>query len=146
MNNKKELKLHPIQLKGIILKELSIQIKDPGKASKYKSVDSTITTGFSDFNEEKNIIIVGVKCEIGSDKKSVEKSAPYRIHVEIMGEFKVNLNEFPKEKLKDWAVSNAPYILFPYLREQIYSLSLRADIPPILLPLFEVPTMTIKKS
>lgn len=39
--------------------------------------------------------------------------------------------ELPKKK---FAQHNAPAILFPYLREHLSNLSLRAGIPPIILP------------
>jgi preprotein translocase subunit SecB len=38
-------------------------------------------------------------------------------------------------------MKNAPAILFPFLREQAYALSIRCGFPPFILPLIQLPSI-----
>lgn len=138
-------KLHPVQMRNLIVRELTLKIYNIVDAVKYQSGDFTLSSGYSEYIKEDKRITVMMKCEIGSDKKN-EVDIPFYLNVEISADFQINNNSFNEEFIYDWADKAAPYILLPYLREHVYSLSIKASIPPILLPLFEVPTITFSKS
>jgi len=53
-----------------------------------------------------------------------------------LGIFEVDEDKFPFKFIQNWAEKNAPLILYPYLREQVFSLSSRAGFGGTLLPLF----------
>jgi preprotein translocase subunit SecB len=63
--------------------------------------------------------------------------------VEILGRFSIDTKAFPVEHVPEWARTNAPIMLFPYLREHVYSLTLRAGFKPAVLPLITVPTIRV---
>ena len=66
------------------------------------------------------------------------------MRVVIGGVFKVDETKFAKADIDDWANRNAPFILYPYLREQAYTLTVRCGFPGIIIPLLEVPTFKIE--
>lgn len=125
-------KQHPIQLEEVLVKELSIKLKKPTTEEDFR-IPIRVHTGHSSFDEKENAISVGLLAI-----NDPEKKAEIDMHVEIMGIFIVS-PEFPLEHINDWAQKNAPYLLYPFLREQVYGLTVRAGIPPVILPLIEVP-------
>ena len=77
---------------------------------------------------------------------SVLHSIGKRYRVEILGLFNVDDERFPIKSVHSWAKQNAPLILYPYLREQVFSLTSRAGFEGTLLPLFQVPTFSAKRA
>lgn len=136
-----ELKIdcHPIQLVSVAVKELYIR---PNKFPELNEGDSgrfSISVGKTDFNDKTNTIGVALKLEVGTEKCGDAEAAPYEMRIELLGTFEVNTELFKVEFLEDWSHRNAPYLLFPYLREQAYALSSRCGFSPMILPLFQVP-------
>lgn len=125
-------KQHPIQLETVLIKELSVKLNVP-IVENSSGGSLQVHTGHSDFDEEEKKISVGLMA-----RSDPEKDTGIDLHVEILGVFTVS-PEFPKEHLSDWAQKNAPFLLYPFLREQVYGLTIRAGISPILLPLVEIP-------
>lgn len=128
-------KKHPIQLVSTITRELSFKkYKD---ISKNAQVSCSIATGKAEHKPETDIVKCGIKsecqCKEGED-------IFFNIIVEIIGIFRIDKENFPIEEITNWQEKNAPFILLPYLREQIYSLSIHAGIEPIILPMYVVPT------
>jgi preprotein translocase subunit SecB len=109
-----------------------------------------IRTGHSKYQEDDKRIQVFIIVEIGSeldqDRADDADLFPFHLRVELGAEFEVDEDHFPKGKVGEWASVNAPFILFPYIREQVYSLTARCGFPPVLLPLLEVPTIKIQKT
>lgn len=133
-------KLHPIQLKEILVKNLSMELIDPTITQKnHIQIEFGMHVGYSDFDEQDSIIMIGVK---GSVKDADTQKNAFNIEVEIQGFFEVDTKLFPIDKLSDWASKNAPLILLPYLRENIYTLSTRAKLN-IILPLYILPTIRL---
>jgi preprotein translocase subunit SecB len=135
--NKKEYENHPIQLRSLKVLELSIkvipehdqhQLPDIGKFSLFH--------GHSEYVQTEKAIAVKIGVEIG---RKVE-ATPFELRVEILGLFEVDDEKFPLKSIHSWAKQNAPLILYPYLREQVFNLASRAGFEGILLPLFQVPT------
>jgi preprotein translocase subunit SecB len=137
------IKLHPIQTLSIEVIELSIKVnRRPGEKEELEAPPANLGVAHGEYNEKNHTIQVAVKVEIGTGKD--EQLPPFSMKVELVGEFEVDEKLFPVEKLPDWAKRNAPYIFFPFLREQVYSLTARAGFPPYILPLLEVPTIRIE--
>jgi len=134
---------HPIQLKNVNIVELFCRANQPPTDSIEVGDDSiTIASRRTNYIEEENTIVVGLLLEIGMED---EPKTPFSMKVELFGEFSVEEERFSKDDLPHWAAHNAPFILFPYLREQVYSLSLRCGFPPLILPLVTIPQRTVKK-
>ena len=139
------LKLHAIQLSSISVTELYLRTNQfPDPSVKLEFEDVPILVGYSEYDKESNYIRVSVKIEIGMEEDS-DKSTPYSLRVELLGDFIVDENEFPIDQIDDWAVRNAPMILQPYLREHVFALTARAGFQPLILPLIEVPTLVQKQ-
>jgi preprotein translocase subunit SecB len=128
-------KEHPIQLVNIYVNELSYNRPEP--QNNEDDFNCQVITGRSEFDPETDLITCGVKCICG---KQQGESEVRLLVVEIVGLFKVDKQNFPINQIPAWQDKNAPFILLPYLREQVYSLSLRAGIEPIILPTYIVPT------
>ncbi len=58
------------------------------------------------------------------------ENAPFRMQIGLCGEFAGE----DIDRLKDFAVVQAPALLFPFLRETIASITLRGGFPALLLP------------
>lgn len=141
---RKQYNLHAIQLRALQVLEISAKLKD-GRRLDDEPIDAsvvTLTSGHSAYNNDEHAILVKIGAEIGQD----EDSLPFEIRVAILGAFEVDESRFPLVHISDWAQRNAPLVLYPYLREQVYNLTSRLGIQSVLLPLFEVPTFRIESN
>ncbi|MEI7812127.1 MAG: protein-export chaperone SecB [Ignavibacteria bacterium] len=135
---------HPIQLKSLNVKELSITTMSfPDDIPEYETIDYEIGIGVSHFDKKSSFIKVGMSLRIGCEDNPI--TYPFKIKVELIGLFFVDQLNFDFNNVEDWANKSAPFILFPYLREHVYTLSVRAGIKPIILPLIEVPVFKLNK-
>lgn len=133
-------KLHAIQLKDLKVLTLSLKVNTEKNQDKLPDLGSfNLSHGHSEFDPDLNRIAVKIGIEISSSDNS-----PFDLEVEIIGLFEVDLEQFKEKFITSWASKNAPLILYPYLREQVHSLSNRAGFSGLLLPLFEVPTFKIR--
>ncbi len=134
--------LHPIQLKEILVQHLQLEIFNPTVVDSDKLViNFNMRTGHSEFDDDTSLIMVGVQGEV-NQPDSIDS---FYIKVEIKGIFEVDTKIFPQEQISKWAEQNAPLLLLPYLRENIYSLSSRARLN-FLIPLHIIPTIKIDKT
>jgi preprotein translocase subunit SecB len=144
-----ELVKHAIQLKGIAIKELFIRINSYEQNDNNNEIDRRfkLSIGHSEFDRELGEMDVGIVVNIGnpSDHEGDEKKSEFDLKVHLLAKFSVDQNRFPIEQIDHWAENNAPLVLYPYIREHVHALSIRAGIKPILLPLMEVPTLRIDK-
>lgn len=140
--------LHAIQLTNIIVRQLHITVH-PNSAStapEDMKMKLNLQRRHSEYNAKDHQITVSVRLQIGERaEEGKTPSTPLILIVELTGEFVVDESRFPVDRLSDWANVNAPFILMPFLREQVYSLSQRCGFNPIVLPLTEVPTIKIEK-
>jgi len=145
MPGKKDFNInpHPIQLISLNIEELYIKVnKHPQTVDLASgSGEFNLRTGHSEYDEKDQIIQVGIKLEI---KGKEGQENPFDMTVAIAGVFKVDETNFAKKHIEDWANRNAPIILYPYLREQAYALTIRCGFPGIILPLLTVPTFKIE--
>lgn len=97
-----------------------------------------LSTGHSKYDQEQHAIAIMIRAEMGDEEDSL-----FEMSVELLGIFDVDESQFPLIHIDDWAERNAPLILYPYLREQVYNLTSRIGIDGMLLPLFAIPTFRI---
>lgn len=147
-------KPHAAQLKALQILKLAIEVHDPETASSdsYSFSEYAFETGRSDFNKVDSTVHVMIRVRAGkyavddsneSEENVKFSSQPISVTAEIGGIFNIDTEIFPEDKIHNWAETNAPLILYPYIREQIYGLSTRVGIKPVLLPLLEVPSFKI---
>ncbi|MCO7637820.1 protein-export chaperone SecB [Pseudomonas sp. S 311-6] len=148
---KQDMTLHPIQLMDVTIHKLDLVINDPRFARDYEGeLSLNIEIGRSDFSADDPDINIGLRVQTepiteNSGSSEEECVPPFSIEVEIQGHFHINLSEFPEEHVEEWAKINAPFLLLPYAREQVYGLAIRAGIRGLLFPLFVQPRATPKK-
>lgn len=134
---------HAIQLVALEVLELSIkrnpEYVEPDQPDAETSF--SISRGHSEYDQDEHKIGVTLSVEIGLNQEM--SALPFILRAEILGIFDVDESKFPILHIKHWAENNAPLVLYPYLREQVHGLTIRAGQPGLLLPLFEVPTFKI---
>lgn len=137
------MKNHPIQILNFFVDELKIIVHD---RIKFQNKDYPKTFDYSvgrtDFDEANSIIAVKVILSIKPENEE-DIDRPFSMTVSVSAQFNVDKNKFPIDKIDHWAIHNAPIVILPYIREQVYSLSVRAGFDPVILPLVEVPTVKI---
>jgi preprotein translocase subunit SecB len=132
---------YPIQANFIAVRELYIKSHvPPNQRVKVDSGNFILKTAHSSYDEGRHVIEVSVIIEYGIETKP-DEIVPYALRAHIMGQFRVDEEKFKKEKIDKWAQINAPYILYPYLREHVFALTARGGFDPVLLPLVELPTV-----
>lgn len=155
MSDKKnaDFNYHPIQLREVKVLKLSIEANpefDEDNCSKEIS-DFGFYHMHSDYDAEAKAFWVRVKATIGSNDECDEQpedeqeQSPFHMEVELVGLFSVDESAFPAEQVESFARQNAPLIVYPYLREHVYSLTNRAGFESTLLPLFEVPVFRLQR-
>lgn len=148
--------LHPAQLKTLQVLKLGIEVHKPELAlhEDFELGEFSIENGRSEFDPESSTINVRMRIRAGryaidedapSAKDEEFREQPVSFVVEVGGIFNVDISTFPQDKVHHWAETNAPLILYPYVREQVYGLSSRVGIKQIILPLLEVPTIKVVK-
>lgn len=141
-DTKESLKKHAIQLAALKVLELSIKanlnMEDP-HSQKIGETDFSLVTGYSEYHKEEHKIGVKISAEI----EEGQETSPFSLRVELIGIFDVDESRFPIMHIESWAKTNAPLVLYPYLREQVYGLTTRAGFAGILLPLFEIPSFKV---
>ncbi|MEZ9006239.1 protein-export chaperone SecB [Vibrio splendidus] len=141
---------HPIQLRDVKVLELFISA-NPGCMSDQDSDCDVESSEFgfyhthSKYNEEAKSFIVKVAAVIGRDNDEEEPTTEFDLRAELLGVFEVDEDNFPMEHIEAFASKNAPLLMYPYLREQVYSLTTRAGFDSTVLPLFEVPVFKLRK-
>jgi hypothetical protein len=132
------LTLHPAQLVKVDLVSTDYQafrIPEP-------TIDAgefVVGTGRSDYVADRKMIDVSVVFESGKKDTAGTDGRPYYLRMEIKGRFKIDTDKFKPEQIQQWAESAAPYVLFPYLREQVYAFSVRCGFMPVLVPIYQLP-------
>lgn len=132
---------HPIQLKRADLVEIQFKAHKP--PDKTDDVQEYVL-GFarSDIMEEGRRIDILVEVEAGDQTPG---KAPYYVKFAVRGVFSIGETvKLAPEKITKWAEVAAPYVLMPFIREQVYSLFHRTGFSPFNIPLFQVPTFKVE--
>lgn len=137
--------IYPVQLISLGVKELSIKSNvQPDVDVEADASKCSIRIGSTDYDKKEKVIVVTLRLELGTSPN--ETDSPFTMKIELVGFFQV-MDEihFPIQHISDWANQNAPFVLYPYLREHVFGLSARCGFKPLILPLLEVPTFKIDK-
>jgi len=135
---------HAVQLVNITVDELHIKVLDRQPLDdENTNREFSLTVGRSDYDTEQKMISVRLVMEIMPEEGKEDR--PFEMRIAIAGHFEVDEDNFPIGEINKFAERNAPIILVPYIREQAYSLTLRAGIEPLLFPLITVPVFKIEK-
>lgn len=138
---KKEIEVHPIQLEYIGVKELVAKTfipPEPGiELGIEKGLKPKFSISHSEYDKESKTFSVYVRVTIGEDKEDTK--CPVFLHIGIIGFFKVVSDEFDLNNINHFAEHNAFYVMQPYLRDYLFSLSAKCGFKPVLLPLVKVP-------
>jgi len=141
--------LHAIQLLSVDILELHFSANGNSFDSSRVIEESMFQLIKKHTSYDDDLKRIGVKLEvlIGHEEESDDEiePLPFKLRVEVAGLFSVDENSFPVEHIEDWAIRNAPLILYPYVRENVYSLATRCGFQGLILPLFEVPTIRAAK-
>lgn len=132
--------LRAIQLVSVETRELYIRLNGPIEKDLASLDMKEIKLGSAHtiFDQETKTIHVGLRLSLGMEEKPV---TPVSMRIEVLGTFTVDTEKFPAEQINDWADKNAPIILYPFVREHGFGLTSRCGMPPIILPLLQVPTL-----
>lgn len=134
---------HPIQIVALNVLELSSKVHKPVESEEADGSQYTISVAHSEFEEEESIFFAKMRVSMGKEENGDD--FPFSICVEVEGVFTVNKELFPVDKVEHFAANNAPYLLYPYVRENFHALVSRSDLGNIMLPLVQVPSIKISK-
>ena len=84
-------------------------------------------------NEDKSQSIVLLKCFLKRESLEENKETQVEIEIEYVGVFAVQENAENMD-LEKFSNTNAPAILFPYIRQMIHELTLKGSLPLVILP------------
>ncbi len=117
----------------------------------FRTADSSIDigefgliVGRSNFDPKEKTIHCVAGIEAGKNDSASGK--PYYLKLEVVGHFKVDDSKFTLDQIQRWAEHSAPYVILPYLREQVYAFTVRAGFLPILIPMYQVPVPVEERS
>ena len=113
-----------ISFDGIILKELVFSRKE-GYSDK-PVLDMQLGSSVS-FSPKKDKLVYEMSCEVK------DESEFFNIKCTMIGFFSV-IEGKENMGLQEYSNINAPAAIFPYIREIIASTSIRAEIPPVVIP------------
>jgi len=135
---------YPIQPTFIIVREIHfISNRPPSKSDKIDESKIKFSRTITPFDEKSKRLQVTLGAEYGFDPDQETSKPPFSVKVVMTGEFVIEEN-FPKDKIELWASINAPFVIYPYLRERLYYITNQGGFPPIMLPLLQIPTMKIE--
>jgi len=141
---------HPIQLNEITVLKLNVTVNDPVVARDYEGeISLRLDLGRSEFDRDAPNVLVGLRVfsdstpssgsQEDSEQKEGQDQPAFSIEVELLGHFTVDYSKFKFEHLDSWTKVNAPFLLLPFVREQVYGLAVRAGIKGLVFPLFVQP-------
>ncbi len=134
---------HPIQLASMDVIGMSFERVSEEELETEDLESFNFYHAYNDYDSEEKFFGIKVKAEVFSPKDSDDH---YKIIVELAGLFKVDESKFNVDHIESFATQNAPLILYPYLREHVYGMAVRAGLDKPILPLFVVPTPHNKNS
>lgn len=114
------------QLEKYIVKQANLNFDN----SHGEKIDIDIQTS-GVFNKDKKTFFLTLRFDAFSPKNESEKI----VYVECIGTF---VFEEQRDDIEDYFYANAIAILFPYLRAFVSTLTLQANIPPLILPTFNL--------
>jgi preprotein translocase subunit SecB len=135
---------YPVQPTFIVVREIQFfSHRPPSGDDRIEESQIRFTHMVSPFDERTKRLQINFGAEFGFENDPNKPQPPFSLKVVMTGEFSI-ADDFPRDKIKLWATRNAPFVIFPYLRERLYYLSNQAGYPPIILPLLQIPTLKLE--
>lgn len=135
-----EIAEHAIQLNFIGVREIHFESGRLPSTIDFSGLDEpSFTVARSDYDASTKTIQVTTRVDVKSKGDSA-----FSLRVALVAQFRVDENSFPVARVHDWADRAAFYIIFPFLREEIFSLTTRVGMKPIFLPLLQIPTFKVE--
>ncbi|MDQ7031807.1 MAG: protein-export chaperone SecB [Desulfonauticus sp.] len=88
------------------------------------------------FEEDEKRLGVFLDFEMGDISSSTPEKYPFDLKVVYFGSFSLRGDEFQEEEIIKLGAINCAAIIFPFLREEVANLTLKAMQRPVLLPPF----------
>lgn len=146
MSDQSNKAVYPIQPTYITVREIHfISHRPPSKNDRIDDSDVKLSQFVSAFNPEHKRVQVTLSAEFGFEDGQAVARQPFSLKVLITGEFSIG-DDFPRDMIPVWTAKNAPFVIYPYLRERVYSICLQGGYPPLILPLLQIPTIKIDLS
>ncbi len=122
--------------RGYKVLHISYKLNQNFKPQKNRSIPLEFKVRFEptvdDTNKEINVDLF---CNIFEE--GPEADNPFHLEVNLRGWFKAN-SSVEEDELHRYAEINAPAILFPFLRTVVSSITMAANVPPVILPLVNI--------
>jgi hypothetical protein len=142
-----QLTPHPVQIGFVGVRELVFQAFAPGSiAQTYPDPLLNIQQYVAPYDNTTRAIVFGciVSTKITQPPQDVAKyladgNTPYLLRVNLVAQL-IKPDETSEESFERWVVLNGIYLIYPYVREHVYSLTVRAGFRPAILPFLTVPT------
>jgi preprotein translocase subunit SecB len=129
---------HGIQLNYVGVKAIHFEsVRLPSTYRQEDLGDLVLGNGRSEYDRKEKVITVITKVEIKAKDGTLEA------RIELVAQFRVDESQFPADRVEDWAERAAYFVLLPFLREHLYSLSCRTGMPLVMMPLLQLPTFTV---
>jgi preprotein translocase subunit SecB len=127
-----------INFVGISLTELNFKLNRKFKLPKDGIPIDIIFKTKNSFSQDKKALNVTLTATLFEKTKN----KPFMMKVSVEGIFKAR----DYKELQKFSKVHAPAHLFPFIREIIGTTTMRANIPPLLLPPFNLSAPAVKKS
>jgi preprotein translocase subunit SecB len=136
---------YPVQPTFIVVREIQfISHRPPSKDDNIEGFPVRFSSTITPFDESTKRLQVTFGAEFGFQNDPSKPQPPFSLKVVMTGEFAI-ADDFPRDKIQLWATRNAPFVIFPYLRERLHYMSSQGGYPPIMLPLLQIPTLKIEQ-
>jgi len=131
---------HPIQLTAFHATEVqayrnpNLDIAKPLVAPSYKLEPSIVAQGDDSLE-------VAYRLYTPPASSAWASGAAFSFDVRLRAYFRI-VSPIPGEQVQEFVSAGGAIIMWPYLRETVASVSVRLGLPPFLLPVITVPTLT----
>ena len=145
--------LHPVQLQFVAVRELFIKTyRHLPHDFILADSDVHMESVFTGYMAETKTLQINAGVHTGENRDLTEEEEKrlvrenglsLRMRVKVVGQYSVDETRFPLDLLDEWAKKGGAMTLFPYVREQVYALTARCGIRPVILPVMQLPTIKI---
>jgi|WetSurMetagenome_2_1015567.scaffolds.fasta_scaffold36660_3 preprotein translocase subunit SecB len=142
--------LHPIRLQFAHLSKLVFEAKEV-PANLNETEKAKATPGFVRFGVKSNVgegqalVVSTVTCLFKDDHEQeaaegLSGADYYNLEVSVTSGFVFKPEEMTKEEVQEWCQKGSVFVVLPFIRGLVATVTRESGFPPFLLPLLEVPT------
>jgi preprotein translocase subunit SecB len=143
------LNLHPVRLQFAHLSKVVFETKDVPANLKESDREKAIP-GFVRFGVKSNVgdgqalVVSTVTCLFKDDQEHEQTESPvgteyYNLEVSVTAGFVFNPQEMPKNEVQEWCQKGSIFVVLPFIRSVVATITRESGFPPFFLPLLEVP-------